>query len=311
MKIIMPLDVTDAMLTASNILEDDAPLWNDTTAYTRGQKIISTTTHRIYRALRDHAGVDPDLEALAFDDPLVDDPTPRAWQILSSTNKWQPFDQKPSVVAQNPEVIVYEIAPGDFVAGLALFNVSAQEIHITGTTPDAQQVYSATTNMTNMEAIADWYDYFFAELTFNDTAQFSDLPPVSNAIWRIEIVNPGGVAGVGQIAIGPIFAPGQTIIPSSFSMLDFSAVQTDDFGNLTRVVRPSTETFDFDIHIKSAAIFNIKTQLEALRGGRPAVWIGAENPELGASVYGILTNADVSYAAGPVAQLSITIQGLV
>lgn len=56
MKLIRPTTITDAILTSSNVTEndaDDAPLWSATAVYaTAGQQVRRAETHRIYEAVK-------------------------------------------------------------------------------------------------------------------------------------------------------------------------------------------------------------------------------------------------------------------
>lgn len=51
MKIIRPITITDAMLTASNVPETDYSAYNAGTTYTTAERCIDTTTHKIYESL--------------------------------------------------------------------------------------------------------------------------------------------------------------------------------------------------------------------------------------------------------------------
>ena len=49
------LTATDAVLTASNVVADDASEWSSTTSYTAGdQVIVLGTTQRLYEALEQY-----------------------------------------------------------------------------------------------------------------------------------------------------------------------------------------------------------------------------------------------------------------
>ena len=123
MKVIPPLDVTDAMLTSIDIPENDYPEWADATAYVRGDYVISTTTHTVYHCLVDHTSdpsKNPDTETAALADPLIDDPDPVHWQVIGATNRWKLFDKKPSVQATQNGGFEVTLTPGVIISGLGL-----------------------------------------------------------------------------------------------------------------------------------------------------------------------------------------------
>ncbi|WYK06451.1 hypothetical protein DWF04_022710 [Cereibacter sphaeroides f. sp. denitrificans] len=136
MKILRPIKITDSHLVSCSIPETDYPAWSAATTYARGAFVISPTTHTVYRSLQDgNLNHDPDLEQLALADPLIDDPDPVQWQIISATNRWRLFDRKPSVRATAAEAITVELAPGVAIAGVAGFEISAAKVRVTMTEP--------------------------------------------------------------------------------------------------------------------------------------------------------------------------------
>jgi hypothetical protein len=80
MMIIRPVDVTPAMLTSSNVQENDFDVWSVSTAYTVGQKV--TLNRRNYEALVANTGANPE----------TDTSDPPKWLDLGATNRWRMFD---------------------------------------------------------------------------------------------------------------------------------------------------------------------------------------------------------------------------
>ena len=52
MRVLLPIDVTEAMVTASNLAENDHGEWMASVDYSLGDFVISTATHQVYRALQ-------------------------------------------------------------------------------------------------------------------------------------------------------------------------------------------------------------------------------------------------------------------
>lgn len=145
MKIILPVPTTEATLTATNILENDYPVWAGGTTYARGDIVMSTTTHTIYRSLVDaNLGTNPDTEAVAFADPLVISDGPRQWQIISATNRWRMFDERPSLLATRADNIAVTITPASIVGGLAGFEIDATTVDVTVTSPGLERLNQFT-----------------------------------------------------------------------------------------------------------------------------------------------------------------------
>lgn len=307
-----PIDVTDAVMTASNVTEDDHADWSDLTAYVAGDYAISTATHTVYRCLVDHTDEDPDAEQVALNDPLIADPSPIHWQVISATNRWKAFDQKPSAQTTNADTITYALNPGELVTGIGFFNVDADTIQVTVTDPSDGLVYDHTIDMIDTTVVIDWFTYFFEPFAVLNEAVLIDLPPYSMATIGVTITKTGGTAGVGEIAFGNNRELGYVELRNSgFSGLDFSYVQNDEFGNLDTVVRQATRLAEYDVVVPTLRLLSVDSILRGLRGGQPAVWIGDTDSRKAALAYGYHKSYRAIYAEGDETLLNIQVQGLV
>jgi len=315
MKIITPIAMTDAKLTSSDIAETDYAAYDISTTYSRGDYCISTTTHTVYRSLTDtNLGNDPDVETAALADPLIDDPNPVNWQIISATNRWKMFDHKPSVQSERAESITVEITPGEFIGGMAGFNISGSSVTVTGTVPGSpdEVIYSATVDLYDDDYVGSWYDYYFQPLTPLTEFVLTDLPAYGTAVWEVAITNTGGTAKIGQLVLGRTTDIGDVVVPGTgWAGLDFSYVQNDEFGNLTRVVREATRVFDYEIITPTTGILTTFEKLRALRGGAPAVWVGDDRSYMATTAYGFARDYRMVYQSGPECIFSLQVQGMV
>lgn len=315
MRIILPYSVSDAMLTYSNLTEADHAVWSDATTYARGDYAISTTTHTVYRSLLGtNLDNDPDLEQAALADPLVDDPDPVYWQVISATNKWKLFDKKPSNQASGTdEIVVRLVNSTDFITGVGLIEVDAAEVSISvKDEPGGNVVYSDTYPMLDDSVVGDWYEYYFAPLTETSEALFLDIPPYIGSEVEITITRTGGTPKCGQIVLGDLRDFGVTMAGGTrFSGIDFSFIEQDDFGDLTTVVRAATRLSDFDAFVSSARAAVFDRMMRSLRGGRPALWIGDGSPNKAAVNYGFYRNYSMAYQSADYGIFTINVQGIV
>lgn len=311
------VEMTDAILTASNVTEDDYAVWDNATDYTAGDFVISTATHTVYRCLVTYtvAGEgpqDPDAEQVALNDPLITDPDPVYWQVISATNRWKAFDTKPSVLTTNADLISYTFTPGEITDGLAAFNVSGDTFRVIVTDPTDGVVYDETIDLIDNTEVVDWYTYFFAPFSALSEVVLVDLPPYPNATIDVQIAATGGTASVGQIAFGRNKSLGFVEIGNSgFSFLDFSTVQNDIFGNLTTVEREATRISKFDVIANTFTLLSIDVILRDLKGGKPAVWVGDTDTRKAAVGYGFHRDTQTIYQEGDHAVIQIQVQGLV
>ena len=312
MIVFQPIEVTDAVLTSSNITEDDHAVWDIGTAYVVGDYVISTASHTVYRALTAHTGEDPDAEQVALNDPLIADPSPINWQVISATNRWKAFDQKPSDQTTNANSITFSLTPGELVTGIGFFNVDADTIQVTMTDPGDGVVYDNTINMIDTTVVIDWFTYFFEPFAVLDEAVLIDLPPYSMATIDVTVTKTGGTAAVGEIAFGNNRELGYVELRNSgFSGLDFSYVQNDEFGNLDTVVRQATRLAEYDVVVPTLRLLSVDSILRDLRGGQPAVWIGDTDSRKAALAYGFHKSYRAIYSEGDETLLNIQVQGLV
>jgi hypothetical protein len=311
MKIIRPLDVTDAMVTASNLTEDAHLPWAVGTTYARGDFATSLTTHTVYRSLVDaNTGNDPDVEQVAINDPFVTNPSPIYWQVFSATNLWKLFDKKPSVPATGTTSVTLTVTPAKFVTGVAVFNVTGVntlliEMKVSGTT-----VYSVETAMQDESVVVDGWSYYFSEIQQLPELVLTDLPPYSTA--TIEFTFTGDNIGIGQVCFGPIWEIGYVETgESGFRGLDFSDVGVDEYGNLKTNKRAATSLHTFDIVLDVNETLGFRNRMNELRGGVPVVWVGDENRRKAATSYGFYRSYRPIYSEGDETLITIETQGIV
>lgn len=310
MKVIRPIQITDAKLTSSSIPEDDYPEWDSGTTYDRGDYVIVLASHTVYRSLTDsNLNNDPDLEIVALADPFIDDPDPVNWQIIGATNRYRMFDGKPSVQATDTTEIVVTLEPEGFEAiftGLAMLNVQAGTVNVK--VGDGSE-YDETFLMQDNSVVVDAWTYFFTEIEQLRNVVITDLPPLGEPVT---VTVSGGSLKVGQLVIGPVRQFGFVEIGNTgFSGLDFSSVQNDQFGNLTTVQRAATNLHRFDVILNSNQLLGFDSWMRGMRGGQSAVWVGDDDRTKNATAYGFYRNYQSIYQTGEESLISIEIQGVV
>lgn len=313
-KIINPINISDAMLIASDIPENDYTAYNSGTTYARGDYCISTITHTVYRSLTDaNTDNDPDLEQAALLDPLIDDPSPINWQVISATNLWKLFDKKPSNLTSQSNTMECTVVLGEFIQGIAGFEIDAGIVDISIYDPNSDSiVYTKTINMQDESVVFDGYSYFFEPIARVSDFVLTDIPPYADAEITVTIDNTGGNAKCGQLVFGKIWEIGVSKIENAqFSGLDFSYVDTDEFGNLETVQRPATQVYNFETFVMNSLLNQFKTKINNLRGGIPAVWIASEVANWGTFVYGFYRDYRNIYQTKDYSIISFEIQGIV
>jgi hypothetical protein len=304
MQLIKPVTVTDSILTATNITENDYAVWNSGTSYVVGDRVISTVTHRIYEALINNTNVDPTGTAT----------DPATWLDIGATNRWKAFDQKISDPVTNLNLIEYTLSdPSSNVTAVALFGLSgiSANVTVTDTTVGGDgEVYNQTISLLDNRNIVDWYTYFFEEQPQREEAQFLNIPPYLGSDVEITITSAtGDTTELGQIVIGLLSDLGATTYGTSISIEDYSRKEVDAFGNFIVVERDFAKLADFDIQFETKNARKIQRTLAGYRA-IPIVYLGSEDTSYGTTVYGFYRRFDLTLEGPSLSFGAIEVEGL-
>jgi len=306
MKIIRPITLTDAMLTASNVAETDYSVWAVGTAYTAGNHSIVTTAgiHKIYEALVNvTGGSSPEVDVLAA--------VPK-WLETGATNRWKAFDTKVGSQTSQATSITYKITPGQVFDSIAFLNVDAITIQVV-LTDGATVVYDKTTDLqttiiTGAGTTIDWYTYFFSSIFRLTDVVLFDVPPYLNAVIDITITYTGGTAKVGGIVFGLQSTLGLTQYSPNIGIHDYSIKEQDAFGIWSVTERAFSKRMSCDVLIESASIADVQNLL-ALYRSTLLVWVGSED-YTSLIVYGFYKDFSIVIGYPTFAICSIEVEGL-
>ena len=299
MKLIRPVTVTNSILTSSNVPETDYTAWSAATAYTVGTRVILVSTHKIYECLVANTNFSPNVNLTGT--------TPK-WLEIGSTNKWKMFDTGWGSQTSISTPLTFVLAPAAIINSLALLNVSATSISV-NVTVAGDSVYSKTSAMFGAEEIIDWYGYFFEAITYKSDLVLTDLPPYSNGIITVSIINTGSTSKCGNCVVGTYYDLGATQYGATAGILDYSVKTTDSFGNTTVVKRTYAKRMTSNLMINNNIVDAVVNLLSAYRS-TPLVWVGAESNYTSLIVYGFYKDFDVNIAYPDYSSCSLTIEGL-
>ena len=301
MDIIKPITVTDSVLTSTNIAENDYAEWAVGTTYNTGDKVISTTTHRIYESV---------IDSNLGNDPTTDDGT--NWLNIGATNRWKAFDQYISDPVSNTTSIQYTLTPpnGSIPSAVALLNLKGISANVTVTDSVDGEVYNTDIDLLDNRNIVDWYTYFFEEQVQREEALFLDIPPYIGAVVSVTVQEEvGQTAELGQLIFGFLSDVGLTVYGTSIGIEDYSIKDRDAFGNAIIVQRNFSQTVDFDVQFETQNARKIQKTLAALRA-TPVVYLGSTDVSYGTLVYGFYRRFDITLETPSYAFASIEVEGL-
>jgi hypothetical protein len=311
MKLIRPIYISDtgspANFISSTISENDYAQWNAATAYTTGDKVIRTETHRIYERLVDGTTSTPP------EDDSVN------WLDIGPTNRWAMFDDVIGTSSEASDEITVVLKPGR-INSLAIFEVDASEVEVTLTLPDSppEVIYNAVLDLVGGNTVGDWYEYFYEPLYQRTSAvilnlvdaALLDIPAYGDAELTVVFRKPGFTVKVGALIVGLSADLGETIYAPQISILDYSKKETDQFGAVTVVKRRFSKRMTAQSFLLNAKVDDVTNILSQFRS-TPVVWIAADAEYAALVVYGFYRDWNVSIDNPSTSILNIEVEGLI
>ena len=296
MKVIKPVAVTDAVLISSTAPETDHAAWAAGTAYSVGNRVIRTSTHRIYeRLIAGTTATAPELDSVN-------------WIDIAPTNRWAMFDGEVSTQTALTSPLTVVIKPG-LVNGLALFGLSGTTLVVTVRDGLAGPVVYTRTIGLDGTVIADWYQYFFEQYDQRAEVVLTNLPPYSTSHITISVTG-GGTVSIGVVAAGTVYFIGDTQQDASVSIIDYSRKETDAFGFTTFVRRAYSKRMNLRLLLTNSQLNKVQRVLADLRAS-PAAWVGTDVAGYEPlTVYGFYKDFSIDIAYAQLSYCSIEIEGL-
>lgn len=251
-----------------NIPEDTNPLWVSGTDYATSDDVYLATTHKVYRAVKTllNNTVSPDLDLYDEDsNPLGN------WFEIGATNAYKAIDGiiNTRTVATNTDlVLTFEWTKSNL---LYLENISATSVKIevlnqSSTVLWEQEILLQTRQTTG------WYTFYFQYFQSLSTAFAEPLFGVGYTL-RITLLSGGADTSIGSVIFGQLQSLGSTKYGSSFSIIDYSQKQENQFGDISLVQGNFRKRADFNVYIERSRLDNALELLNSRRS-LPTLYIG-------------------------------------
>lgn len=300
MRVLQRYLVTDTNLTASNMVEDDAPEWDAATTYSADDEVRVTEYHRVYVS-----AVDSNLGNVP---PEQGDPT--LWILKGATNKWAAFDDYVANRTENADEITYTIEATEQVTSVAFFGLTANSVTVTVSKDGSSQTY--TQDLLSLDHInGSLWNWLTGgrpkpqEYAFLSLAYFG-----SGTTYEITIENTGSTAKVGQVVLGAQYDLGITHIGASLGRQRFDRLFEDEFGNVTIVRRLSARLTEMQCS-KLGANFRATDDVLDKISGTFTVFVGSEEPERGLILFGFLRDYEIRQETKDVQRIRLQVRGLI
>ncbi len=295
MKVLHPIPVTDAVLTASSIPETDYPEWLPATPYTAGQRVIVVADHKCYEALSDSTGQAP-----------AENPT--IWLDLGATNRWAAFDKKVGTKSTATTTMSFTLAPG-LINAIGLVGCDAGTVQIVMTDPTYGEVFNQTYSMSRTISESSYWTYFYEPRGRKTTLIVDDLPTSRAPVVTVTLTVPTGQpVSLGALLVGRMHKYDRAVrTGASVGLKDFSRKGRDGFGNWEIVERTWSRRAEWDFILKNSDMDAYVTRMASLRS-TPALFIGG--PYDVTVVYGFYLDTRVVIPYPQHSECSIEIEGL-
>lgn len=235
LRLLQPVDVTDAVLIASNVAEIDAPEWLADAVYAAGARVRRGASHRVFESLiAGNSGYDPATVGSAH------------WLDVGPTARWAMFDQALGTATSADGSISVTLAAGA-VTAVALLDAVGATVRVQ----------------------APGYD--MSALIGAGSTTFLDLPGIDGQV-TVTIAGNSTVS-VGTLLVGHLVSLGVTEASPSAGITDYSRKDIDDFGAVTIVQRAWSKRMTAKALIRTDAVDAVANRIAAVRA-TPALWIG-------------------------------------
>jgi hypothetical protein len=296
MKLVKPVTITGAMITACDVPETDYTEWNAATAYILADRCIRASTHKIYeRLIAGTTATAPESDAVN-------------WIEVSATNRWKMFDQSTGSQTSQTDSFSISLLPGVVVNNISLLNLAGASVNVTLNDPVDGEVFNLTKYAALGNTIGNWDDYFFDYITLADTIIFSDIPQYTAATITITVTHTGSTAACGVLSLGRAIELGGVQYGAKMGIIDYSRKEVDVWGGYALAQRAFSKRTTFDIQVPKEIVNQIMALLTEIRA-TPVVWIGSEE-YFGTVVYGFYKDFEVTISYPTMSDCSLTIEGM-
>lgn len=276
--VIVPEQVTDAILIDSNVPESSYPAWNSATAYVVGDR--AHEAHVVYQAAANNTNVAPSTDTAGT-----------TWKRVGATNRWAVFDSSVSSQTSNPSLITYQF---QFTARIAWVHA----LNLTGATSIRVQVangsnivYDRTQDIRMLPQSAGWWQWFFGKRFGRSDAQFDDVTIYPGATLTVEIEGDTDLA-VGELIFGaPEFFSLGVRLGASVGIQDYSRNERTEFGDPIFVRRNFARRANFTMIAREHEVDAINSFMARQRAV-PCLWVGSNKYDA-TTVFGTAKNYDL------------------
>lgn len=295
-KVVKPLAISGTVLNSSSVPETDYAAWNSGTTYALNDRVILTSTHKIYQSAQaSNTNHNPS------------DPGSTWWVEVSATNRYKMFDTSNTTATTVSGSMSVVLRPGQVITTVALLGLLGTSARIRVSDPTAGIVYDQTFSLLAVPLITGWWYWLYGNRVAPTQVLVTGLPPYPNADIVIDIA--GTTTSCASCIIGQEIDIGLGVeYGARLGIQSYSRKTTDDFGNITVITRPFARTASFDMMLTKEETDSVYNTLSLYRD-TVCLWIGSPEYE-STVVYGFMKSFDIVIPYPLHSQCSIELEGI-
>lgn len=298
LRVVEPVQVTSAMLLATDVPEADHPVWSAVTTYALGARVIRTTgVHKVFESLQ------------AGNLARTPESSPDWWVEVGPTNRWALFDRANSTQTAQANAMSYDVQLAGAINAVSALNVAgANSVRVRLIHPVLGTIYDVTTELASLSAEPGWWQWFFGTRTAPTVLLATDLPGIPGCRLLVDFAGTTDLA-VGVLLFGELREVGAAVLAGArVSLQDYSRKETNNFGDTVLVQRAFAKRGEFSLVIPAAQVDAAVDYLATLRAV-PCLWIGSGR-YASTVIYGWYRDLAVSIAYYNHSECSLQIEGL-
>lgn len=304
LKVLKPTTITDAKFVSCTVTESEYPTYASSPHVSINDYRIYK--HRIWRSLQN-----------VNNDHVPDDPASDLWWVdTGPTNLWAQFDSQTStetslVTSGGSPKLVTSCTPG-ICNGVSVIGASGIKSATVTMVNGATTVFTQTIDKVDSTYISDWYMYFFEPYVIRTDLIFGPLPPYPSAVITVELTpsTVGDTVTCGSLLFGNTVEIGEVEYDASVGIVDYSRVETDEFGVTTLVKRNFAKEVSYPLRIDNTQLRRIFSTLADLRA-TPAVWSGSDEYDFSPlTVFGVIDKFRIEVKYVDVSICTLQIKGM-
>lgn len=302
LSVLVPTQITDAMLTSSTIAETDYAAYDNAHTYALGDRCIAA--HRIFESqIAANIGHPPT-------DPINQFGTIVYWLDVGPTNRWAMFDGEVSSQSTATTSMTVVLKPGPFNA-IYIDGMDAANLSITVKNSPGGTVIFTFNGALQGSVPTNYYDWYFMPFAPLRVKLLTGIAAYNNMELTATISGTvGSTVKCGVLAVGLLQVLGQTQQGAKAKPKNYGYVKIDDYGRAVIKKGKAATDVTASAKIDSYEARNVQAILEQVIGGAGMLSCSDSDDYSGLTKWGLISG-EVTYLSEGNHNVSVSLEGII